>query len=945
MTDILSSPERLEQTIDNWGSGKTLENNLLEQLGLTAQHSPEQLLRDFIRCCPVEPLKAAAQTINATQKPKNLALGEPLAQWLTFSDTDKISEIGTLKSAFFKNDGDPRTLNKEITTHHPHIAELIARETEKLAGLLDQLEILAQCAKTADLFTLSNEAYLRYQAGKAHKNALDFNDLILETRKLLESRALEWVHYKLDEGIDHILVDEAQDTNRHQWKIIEKLSEEFLSGQGRETKSPRSLFVVGDKKQSIFSFQGADPAAFNDMRHFFEDRSNRSMRTFDPVHLETSFRTTQPVLELVDQVFSDPALAAGLGQETNEIVKHNCFRSNDSGKVELWKPDQTADDKIEKTDGWILPFSKHRSHTGPNASLARKIAARIAIMIRNGEKLASHNRPVEPKDIMVLVRSRTGFMNDLTRELKQAGIPVSGLDRMPLGEQIAVEDCLALARFARLPQDNLSLACVLKSPFIRLNDDNLMELALDRPKDVPLWQFIQKTLPAHTRNWLQEKIEWAASLTPFNFYNEILVSPCPADREGSARRAFATHLGPDCLDPLDEFLAYCLACEADRIFGLEDFITHMEKSRIEIKRNLDDAEKDGNNQVQIMTVHASKGMEAPIVFLPDTNNTPGKAKLPKLIWLSGTKNHLPYPLWTDTTKQACTIYKTHRDQLYDQDYAEYLRLLYVALTRSRDHLIIAAEPKKGKIMARSWFDIAQHAIVSIPDTTETENAYILEYKGIRATAENTQTPPESIAQTMPAWLRDPPPKEQDPKRFIQPSLLGRGDDPALSPVHNQDEYRFKRGILTHKLFQFLPDIELSQRNAAARIFLNKNAQSLPENIQQEILSEVFAVLNDPVFADVFGPESLAEVSITGEIGGGRILSGQIDRLVIKNDRIMIVDFKSNRPSPQNPQDIPENYRDQLKAYKQAISITYPDRPVICALLWTDRAILMPVEIN
>jgi len=388
-----------------------------------------------------------------------------------------------------------------------------------------------------------------------------------------------------------------------------------------------------------------------------------------------------------------------------------------------------------------------------------------------------------------------------------------------------------------------------------------------------------------------------------------------------------------------------LTIEQDGIHGLEDFITHMEKSDLQIKRESEDSEKESGNQVRIMTVHASKGLEAPIVFLPDTTALPNPSKTPRLLWMDKRETGT-FPLWTDKTDNICALYKEARTKEKDREYAEYLRLLYVALTRARDHLYICGELKKDGFSKTNnqltWYQLVKEAFPRLSGVEISGDRHIYELKsditqkGIRKT--------DSIAAPLPAWLPLPPAKEKDIRHFVQPSLLGRTNDAALSPLQNSDGYRFERGILTHRLFQFLPQITPLHREKAATLFLKKSGSALPVSVRDEIAKEVLTVLNDPVFAPVFGPDSLAEVSVTGEIGEGRILSGQIDRLVVKKDRILIVDFKSNRPSPANESEIPQSYRDQLRAYKSAISKIYQNLPVECALLWTDKAILMPIKV-
>ncbi|MCB9985571.1 MAG: double-strand break repair helicase AddA [Micavibrio sp.] len=947
---ILDKAEELENFLTEYGKGETLRRSLLELMDLSPDTTEESLLEQFLTTRPKQDLLRTAKLLCESGS-RNAAIGQGIADWFALPPTEQRQRINLYEQAFFTQARTLRTLYKKFDETYPAEYELILREADTIERLLKEIATLKQAEQTRDFLTLAHEAITRYKQEKRRHNALDFSDLIIKTRQLLEEKGQEWVHYKLDEGIDHILVDEAQDTNTHQWQIIQYLSAEFLSGWGKESKTPRSIFVVGDKKQSIFSFHGADPQAFTRMYDYFGQKSTQAKRTLDPVNLDISFRTTPPVLKLVDEVFSQHHLALQLGLSHNETLTHYSHRKGSSGLIELWDVLTTEKTSSKNPDAtWSLPFSTERAteQSGQDNNLAFKIAHRIFAMIESGERLVSENRPIEPRDILVLVRTRTGsLVSDLIRQLKLRNIAVSGIDRMNLREQIAVEDCMALARFARLPEDDLSLACILKSPFIRLDEEAVMNLALNRKSNQSLWDKSRQTLDQNIITWLDKKIEQARRLSPFNFFDETLSCPCPKDPKGSARRSFATLLGPDCMDPLDEFLGFCLTAEQDGIYSLENLVTHLEKHDIQIKRQLEDTEKESGNQVRIMTAHAAKGLEAPIVFLPDTTSKPTGSKINKFLWARAS-NGKQIPLWAASRENTSPIYGDAREAIKDKDYEEYLRLLYVALTRPRDRLYICGKVGSNGLSEKSdklsWYQLIQNAFnrLEIKETSSTIRCFESQQSSpINLRPEISRRDKTSVA---PEWLYQPPPKESDPRHYIQPSMIGRNLDPSLSPLQNAEEHRFERGILTHRLFEFLPRIAPAQRKNAARKFLDKSSQTLPLNIRENILAEVMAILDDPIFSSVFGPDSLAEVSVTGEIGSGRILSGQIDRLVIEETRILIVDFKSNRPSPQNPDDIPKEYKDQLRAYKSAISNIYKNKPIHCALLWTDRAILMPIEI-
>ncbi|MCB1557352.1 MAG: double-strand break repair helicase AddA [Alphaproteobacteria bacterium] len=957
LAQLLDKMEDLERLTKKYGTGARLEENLRTILSVESKLTPEEYIRDFIAKRPIGALKDAALKIADTNK-TNGKLAESLLSWLSLNENDRITHINLFLEVFLKKDlADARKLTGKIEQNFPDIADLFMSESKEIFHFLEQQASMIQCEQTADLIDIAQEGLIRYRSGKRRLNALDFSDMILKTRQLLEHSGQEWVHFKLDEGIDHILVDEAQDTNPHQWQIIRHLSAEFLSGWGRENHAPRSIFVVGDKKQSIFSFHGADPESFAHMKNYFEQKSQEAGRSFEPVNLQTSFRTSPPVLKLVDTVFKNPELALGLGIERSENLEHFSFHHQDSGLIELWGLDiqnnKNSDKRADQTlteHKWKLPFLESSNDqalsNNPDSSLANKIALKISSMVHNGELLKRENRPIRPKDIIILVRTRTGgLVHELIRQLKLNNIEVSGIDRMTLNDQIAIQDCLALARFVRLPQDDLSLACVLKSPFIRISEDDLMNWSIKRKTDQSLWESMQAQAPKPILDWLTKAIANAQHLSPFNFFDSILTCACPYDQEGSSRRAFSTLLGTDCLDPLDEFLSYCLQSEQNGILSLEDLVTSLEKSNITIKRELEATEKEGGDQVRIMTVHASKGLEAPIVFIPDTMSKPGAQKIDKLLWITDTDN-TKIPLWSASSKIRSPQYQQARTKEIEKAYQEYLRLLYVALTRARERLYICGKSPKSELKESDtpvWYQLIESAFNTMKIGTQGDALRTWETQQKRSIGPIHRNGQSTEATSIPAYLFCASDTEEQDRRFIRPSLIGRGD-PAISPLEQAENFRFERGILTHKLFEFLPDILPERRESAAYRFLEKNGSTLPEKTRAEIAKEVLNVMNSSDFAKVFGKDSLAEVSVTGEIAQGKILSGQIDRLVVLEDRILIVDFKTNRPSPLSAEQIPEEYKNQLRAYKSAISKIYTDKPIHCALLWTDRAHLMPVEI-
>ncbi len=829
----------------------------------------------------------------------------------------------------------------KVAYDDPDLMERLVQER----GRIDRYVLARNILSTADLLYLARNILKDYERHKNLLGVLDYNDLIFNTKRLLsgdfwndgqdaahKKMSTSWVLYKLDEGIDHILVDESQDTNPDQWDIVVRLTEEYFSGAAREITRPRTLFVVGDEKQSIFSFQRADPESFFRMRQYFSEKSSVMQEGFEE-SLVFSFRTTAPVLKVTDSVFADPVLAHHIGLNGNAL-RHISFRTDkkkdDSGAVELWAPVFGEKKDAGHFSGWQLPFDQSESSQSANELLARRIASRIGHIVAKGE--------ARPGDVMILMRTRSPLMLHIIRELKRRNLPVSGLDRMVLGENLIVQDILAVGDFCLLPEDDFILACLLKSPFIGFTDDDLMKLRVDRRADLSLIETLrQNTEYESVVSWLDGISSYSRQVQPYEFLDRLLTMPCPADPAGSGYRACQARLGADTLEPLDEFLGQTLKLELQDIRTLQDFVAYQRQAYREIKREME----DGADQIRIMTVHASKGLEAPIVILPDTMTVPSKGKLDAFLWPD--KSKLPAPLWAESSDTRSEIYCAALERQYELQIAEHSRLLYVAMTRAKDRLIVCGAAKSEKIDSKTWYAAVSSGFDRLESVIETDNGDRI----YRLTERQTQAepfPPKKVPE-LPSWIRQKAMPEIENLKSFSPSRQDIDDQPVYSPLAQLQEHRFKRGNATHKLLQILPDILPEKQEHAARAYLENERLGFSAELQESIINETMRILRDPVFAPVFGPGSFAEVPVTGKLPDGRLINGQIDRLIVTDTEILIVDYKTNRPSPAEISSIPQSYRNQLKAYAAALSSIYPDHEIICALLWTDKPLLMPVTLD
>lgn len=736
-----------------------------------------------------------------------------------------------------------------------------------------------------------------YATLKEQQGFLDFDDLINRTLNLLNKPGVAaWVLYKLDGGIDHLLIDEAQDTSPRQWQVIQALTAEFFTPD----KPYRTIFAVGDAKQSIYSFQGARPQEFIKLRHHYAQESQLLGQSWRDVSLDVSYRSTPQILALVDAVFTNDCHNKGviLGSES---IQHTPYRRHDKGLVEVWPV--ISEDPCDEADetGWVLPLEMRRQQT-PCETVAQNIAFHIYELLKAGDILPSTKKAIQPRDILILVRKRTSFTNALIRYLQQHKVPVAGADRLLLTSHIAIQDLLALGNFLVLPDDDYSLACVLKSPMIGLTEDDLFELCtLERSN---LWLTLLKNNTTSQRlkrayTFLNDCLDKVDYSTPYELYMHVLTS---------CREKFIARLGHECNDPIDEFLSQALVFEQKNAATLQGFIASIEAQELEIKRDSADAQR---NEVRIMTVHGSKGLQAPVVFL--TESLSDRSMMDALLWDvddAGCARAVFLRPSQDLDTPATSYLKEKVSSVVTQ---ENQRLLYVALTRPQDRLYVCAWQNNAKDPPlTSWY----HAISTAMTTLETETCDgVRRFGGVEKGA-GIQEYAVRRPLTKPTWLTTPlesePPAPREKKTLIESDAI-------------------TRGLVIHKLFEVLPEFPPAKRKAVAtRLF--------PESSQD--IEHTLSILNDPTYGHLFEGDSYAEVEIS-YVENGQTRFGRIDRLTINGDIVSIIDYKTGH----KPDTIPSSYRAQLETYASALRTTYPTHTIETYLLWVDVPCIEKVDVR
>ena len=884
-------------------------------------------------------LRVAARAMLASCGVRDQERGARMAAWLA-DPPARVTTFADYLCAFFTQEGKPfqDIVSKGLATKEPSVAAAVAAEADRLAAVKRRRSAVALHTATAALVRLGDALLAAYDRHKEARARLDYDDLVLKARDLLRRPGVApWVLFKLDGGLDHILIDEAQDTNPDQWEVVQALADEFFAGEGARA-ARRTVFAVGDAKQSIYSFQRADPQGFLRMRDHFAARVNAARERWGMVDLDISFRSTAPVLRTVDAVFTRAEASAGVALD-GAPIHHTAFRAGHAGLVELWPP--VEPEEAAEARPWEPPLEQHHARA-PQARLALVIARTVRHWLDTGERLAARDRRVRAGDVMVLVRRRGPFVVELVRALKQADVPVAGVDRMLLADQLAVEDMLALGGFLLLPEDDLTLATVLKGPLLGFDEEMLFALAHRRQGS--LWSELRRRAReqadfARAAQMLGSLLARADFVPPYELFAEVLGG-------GGARRAVLARLGPEAADPLDEFLSMALAYERMHGPSLQGFLHWLVTGEAEVKRDLD---QRGHDQVRVLTVHGAKGLQAPIVFLPDTMQMPMQPV--RLLWTEAD-----LPLWRAHKSWDAPPAERALAEALSRREAEYRRLLYVALTRAEDRLYVCGWRGKPTPPEGCWYNLVARGLAGAAGarSVEIDLTVAAGGDGWRGPGWRLESPQQTaprfdpaptqldLATPLPDWARHPPPPEPTPTRPLAPSRPRQADPAARSPLGDGDGAGLLRGRLVHRLLQSLPELAPAARRAAARRFLALPLHGLDTQHQEALLAETLAVLDHPDFAPLFVPGSLAEVPVVALLGD-RALAGQIDRLVVTEDAVLIVDYKTLRPPPRDEAETPDAYLEQLAGYRAAIAAIYPGRTVRCALLWTEGPRLMPIS--
>ncbi|MEE4200054.1 double-strand break repair helicase AddA [Erythrobacter sp.] len=860
-----------------------------------------------------------------------------IERWLGLPHTERVDAMPGFYDTVLKKDGEPRTMTKPARAE-PRLTSWQADIAQAAAMVEERRALLSLATFLTDALTMGRAFALRWEEAKRREGFLDFDDLIARAALLLKrSDAADWIRYKLDRSFDHILIDEAQDTNAAQWDIVLALIDDFFSGEGARGDTLRTIFTVGDYKQAIFGFQGTSPENFERARetvrrrieeartHAHELREDRRLPRWSALDLGRSFRTALPVLHFVNEAIAAIGHDAfGLTSAPGEHVGEDR-----AGLVALWEPvtgESDLDENEEERD-WLPAH---------DTQLAERIARQVRRWVSGEEPFVlekGERRHAQAGDIMVLVRKRKDLAAQIVAKLHGQGVPVAGVDRLRLGAPLAVKDLMAALRFAAQPLDDLSLANVLASPLGGWTQDDLLA-HVPRPPGRRLWEHLRERAEsddfvANAVSRLKDLLARADFETPQALLAWLLTGPW------QGRRALTRRLGQEANDPIDELVNAAFAYERAHPPSLAGFTEWFDAGTGELKRDADAA----GGQVRVMTVHGAKGLQAPIVILADATGEPGQTGALDLDddpLGEGGKTTRAVPLPSLAKAQRVGRVAAAEERAARAAMEEHWRLLYVAMTRAEEALFIGGSlgPRsKGEPHEDSWYA----RLAPLFDSPPQQDDIWHERRewGVRADpiGEVESASEDAEPALLPDWASRPIGPEPRPPRPLAPS--GAGEEASADPpsAGGGNASAAQRGVLLHRLLERLPDLPPEGREDTARAWLTRQAGDMAEAERKEMLESALAVVSDPRFADIFDGSALAEVPLAATLGG-MVIAGVADRLLVTQGEVTVVDFKTTRRPPTQADEVPLPVVRQMAAYVAAVGAIYPGRRLRAFVLYT-----------
>jgi ATP-dependent helicase/nuclease subunit A len=685
--ELASQKTKIYSLKENFLSIDQITEEIFRKFSVEKELSKEDLFFRFLEKINFEEIK---NLINHLENSKSKRDKDFLKDFRKFLAEPIYNNFKIYKNCFFTKENSTRKFTKEII--EDEILNKIITYQQKIISEFDyKITNYQICCDSELMIRFIDHILEKYNQIKKANGFLDYNDLIVETNKLLKNPNFSnWVKQKIDSGFDHILVDESQDTNHDQWNIIKAISDDYFSGIGASNKE-RTIFIVGDEKQSIFGFQGSDPNINYNIFKFFEEKLSNYSKKLHQVEIQNSFRSLSNVLEFTDLIFSKEENRLAISKITNSC-KHYPIKTG-RGKVEIW-PQIKRNGNLKNSDEEIFQIATNQEDAAEKDFLAEVIAMKIRDQIDNKKKLEFYQREVRYDDYMILLRNQTnGFDVSIKKFFYKYKIPFSSLNKIKTKENIAIKSLIYIAKFCLLTSDDYNLLNLLKSPFFCLSEEEILQTSIIKnEKKCSLFEAIKKIEFYSTiADKLDEIIILSKKFNCFEFFYFLL-------KKEEYQKNFIKKFGHQSTKIIDQFMLKIIEFNDSSFFSLQKFIEKIEKLDYSISVN-----NNSENSVKISTIHSAKGLQSPIVFLPDCSYDVNKiiSSQEKILWIN-FDNH-QFPIWTNSRKLENKILQNHQTKKNKDGKEEYLRLLYVAITRAEEEIYIGGYGnKKNK---ESWYEI------------------------------------------------------------------------------------------------------------------------------------------------------------------------------------------------------------------------------------------------
>ena len=908
LSNLLQNKDKINFITHKYFGIKNAIKEMREKFNLNYENNNfleiyNKIFNDFVENLNLSQLQIFNKKLSESSGKNDLKSFENIKK---FIENPKFENFKFIQDGFFTKENTPRKFSKKI---YENLTKEIDNFYTKINDFNKQNQACITIENSYNLIKIVMAILDDFQKIKIANCYLDYGDLINIANQVLENPEFsDWIKLKMDSSFDHILIDEAQDTNPIQWSIIKSLTDDFFSGESSSNKS-RSIFVVGDEKQSIMGFQGAD---INQTKLFYDYLLQKSNFQLQNIDLNISFRSGINILNLVDDVFNnnDCNLNKSLckiGKYTN----HQSFRQS-AGYVEIWQNDGISETKIDNDEdselhqnqdfiidqdsaetpkkstkkipidfSWKIDFSNQATDNNHDL-IAKFVSQKIKKWIDEKRLIHDKNRPIEYGDIMILVRNRqNGLIDKLSQNFNQLKIPFISVGKIKFSENLLIQDILNIAKFALLPSDCFNLACLLKSPFFNVEEDELFELCkIKNDKQQNLWSSLKST---KYYNSLENIINLSKKNDVYEFFFKIL-------NDVQNQINIASRFTIEGLEIVNNFLFICNDFNQKNATNLQNFIEFVEKIDPEIILN-----STSKNQIKITTIHSSKGLQAPIVIMPDclysySNQLDNKEKI---LWLDD------FPLWINKDSKINSLIKKVSDIKISENYEEHLRLLYVALTRAEDEIYIGGLSNKKD--EKCWYEIINKINSNNYRKTKFEN-----------------------------------PKNNILIKNFPTKISLENSNFVFNDKHINYEYDLvNQGLITGKILHKILEI-IGKNFEMPKVWLKniinnfvKNSSDIHLSEQKNILQIIENFLDSKLFLEIFEVNFDGKILCEYEIFYNKKIL-RIDLIKIYKNEILIIDYKSDEIMPDN---IPEQYFDQLNLYKSALQKLYPDHKINCAILW------------